>query len=155
MWSSWEAMCSVTTLLLWKKMKLDSSAQLAVLTTPISSCFFYTQKVDWNFYLHLCLKISVLFTLATTFLAFSTVGLPNTTVRQARCEFGAPMEREIKQDSKKKLSASPGDKLCSENPDLPTPRTCNFSVSYIPLSSFLIIICYMVLSCSPPFLPCL
>lgn len=107
MWSSWEAMYSVTTLLLWKKMKPDSSAQPAVFTTPISSCFFYTQKVDWNIYLHLYLKISVLFALATTFLAFSTLGLPNSTVRQARYEFGTPMEREIKQGSKKKLSVPP------------------------------------------------
>lgn len=130
MWSSWEAMFPATILLLWKKMKLDLNTQLAVLTTPISPCFFHTQKLHWNLYLHLYLKISVLFNLASTFSAFSPLDLPNSTVRQAKYEFGSPVEREIKQGSRK-LSA-PQWHMCGQNPDRPIPSMCNFLLSYIP-----------------------
>lgn len=45
--------------ILWKKMKLDSSTQLAVSVTPISSCFFHTYKLGLTFHLHLYLEASI------------------------------------------------------------------------------------------------
>ena len=60
MWSNWAVMYPATMLLLWKKKKLNSNAHPAILTTPISACFFHTQKLGWNLLLYLNPRISVL-----------------------------------------------------------------------------------------------